>query len=266
METYVLMAGVGLLAGLLAGVFGIGGGVILVPVLLLVFQHMGLPDSQVMQLAIGSSLAIIVLTALVSSFSHHRHGFVRWDRWFWLAPGLVIGGWLGGAVAHQVNSNWLQLGFGIFAVLMAAQVAFDVLPSRPQEGRADLRLSLAGLLIGVLAALIGVGGGVFVVPLLLWTGVAAAQAIATSAACTLVVAVAGTAAFIYNGWSVPDLPQPALGYVYLPAVAGLGLASMLAAPLGARLAHRLPRQHLRRAFALLLVGVGAWMVKGAVTP
>lgn len=264
MESYVLMAGAGLLAGLLAGVFGIGGGVILVPALLLVFQHMDLPDSQVMQLAIGTSLAIIVLTTVVSSFSHHRHGYVRWDRWYWLAPGLIAGGWLGGAVAHHVHSNWLQLAFGVFAVLMAAQVAFEVLPSRPKEGKADLRLSLAGVLIGTVAALVGVGGGVFVVPLLLWTGVAAAESVATSAACTLVVAVAGTAAFVYNGWSVPNLPQPALGYVYLPAVAGFAVASMLAAPVGARLAHRLPRNALRRAFALLLVGVGAWMVKGVV--
>jgi len=261
---YLMMAGAGLLAGLLAGVFGIGGGVILVPVLLVVFQQMGLADAQVMQLAVGTSLAIIVLTSSVSSFSHHRHGYLRWDRWAWLAPGLVLGGWLGGAVAHRVHSDWLELAFGIFFVLMAGQIAFEILPSRPREGKADARLSLAGVVVGTISSLVGVGGGVMVVPLLLWTGTAAAEAVATSAACTLVVALAGTSAFIYQGWSLSDLPQPSLGYVYLPAVAGFAIASMLAAPWGARLAHRLPRNILRRAFALLLVGVGAWMVMGAV--
>ena len=252
----------GAVAGLLAGLFGIGGGLIIVPALAWMFAGLAFSPGLVMHLAIGTSLASIWVTALMSIRAHHRRGAVRWPLVRRLAPGIAVGALVGAGAADALPTRALERIFGLFELLVAAQVLlvdryrarFD-LPGR-------LGLGLAGSVIGAVSALIGIGGGTLTVPYLVWARVPMLQAVATSAACGLPIAVAGTLGFILVGWNASGLPPWASGYVYWPAWLGIVLASSVSAGLGARLAHRLPAVRLRQAFAWLLIGIGLEMLLG----
>lgn len=254
---------VGACAGLLAGLLGIGGGVVLVPALAYAYTFQGLPESSLMHLAIGTSLAAIVPTAVSSTLAHHRHDAVRWDLVSALVWGLVPGAIAGSLAARLVPGVWLARGFGVFVACVALQLFWNAsTPSgqRPLPGR--LGLTLGGLVIGMLSALLGIGGGSITVPWLGYCGVDMRRAVATSAACGLFLGVVGAAGFLATGWTARDLPPGATGYIYWPALGGVVLASVTFAPLGARLAHRLPVRVLKRAFAVVLIGVGINMMWG----
>ncbi|MFO7857335.1 MAG: sulfite exporter TauE/SafE family protein [Ectothiorhodospiraceae bacterium] len=241
--TYLLA---GAVAGLIAGLFGLGGGVVMVPVLLVVFAAQGLPEAVIMHMAVGSSLAVIVVTSLSSLRAHHRLGGVAWPVVARMAGGIAAGALAGAWLADTLSANALQNVFAVFLVAVAVKMGLGLNPapgSRPFPG--TLLLAAAGAVIGALSALVGIGGGTLTVPFLSWAGMAMRRAVGTSAACGLPIAAAGAAGFMLTG------------YVYWPAVGGLAAASVLVAPVGARLAHRLPGALLQRLFAALLLVVAA---------
>lgn len=243
----------GATAGLLAGLFGVGGGTILVPVLLVLFRHSGIPEELWMHMAIGTSLAVIVLNAVSSVRAHQKHGAVRWDIFRALMPGVVLGAWVGAWFASRLTSLALALIFASFLVLVGLQLltARQPKPHRVVPGRAGL--AGAGGVIGGMSALVGIGGGSLTVPFLIWCNVMIAQAVATSAAVGLPIALAGAVGYVATGLGNPQLPEWSLGYVYLPAFVGLAVAGTLFAPLGARLAHILPGQRLKQIFGVFLL-------------
>jgi uncharacterized protein len=256
---------IGALSGLLAGMFGIGGGLVIVPALNAVFAAglVAMEPAARMHVAIGSSLAIIVFTALASVRTHHGFGAVLWPAVRGLVPGIVVGALLGAWLADALATRALEIVFGVFATLMALQIGFAPKIEPEGPGRLPGRPGFlgAGTVIGSVSALGGIGGGVLTVPYLAWHSVPLRVAVGTAAACTLPVALAGAFGYAVMGHSTP-LPPWTTGYLYWPAIGVIALASMVTAPLGARLAHRLPVRQLRRLFALLLVVVAADMFVG----
>lgn len=245
----------GLLAGLLAGLMGVGGGLVIVPALLFAFAWQGVDPAHLAHLAVGTSLAAIVPIAIASLRAHHRHGAVEWPAVARLAPGLMLGAWGGAWLAKELDTQMLQRLFGAFLVLVAWQM---VRSRRIQAGRIRLGgigLGVAGLGIGLVSGLVGIGGGTMTVPLLAWQGRPLPRAVGTSAACGLPIALAGALGFFYYGRRAA-LPE-ALGFIHWPALLPIAVLAVLAAPWGARLAHRLPVRQLRRLFALVLLAVAA---------
>lgn len=260
METLLIFAATGAAAGLLAGLFGVGGGLILVPALALVLPWQGVGPGVVMQVAVATSLAVISATSVSSMLAHHRRGGVLWPVFARLVPGLAAGAVAGAFVAHALPGAVLQKIVGAGALLVAAQMLLDRQPAVQAGLPGTAALLGAGGAIGLLSALIGIGGGSLTVPFLSWRGVGMRQAVGTSAACGVPIAWAGAAGFVAAGWSVAGLPEYSFGYVALPAFAGIALASVATAPLGARLAHHLPPRQLKRAFAGLLVVIGVLLL------
>mgnify|MGYP001578100021 FL=1 len=260
---FLTLALMGALAGTMAGLLGIGGGALIVPVLVIVFETQGVDRSITMQAALGTSLATIVFTALSSVLAHHRRSAVRWAIVRRITPGIVIGGLLGAAIADVLPSRTLQIMFVIFMFAIAVQFGFGILAataSRTLPG--PVGMSLAGTAIGAASSLFGVGGGSMSVPFMTWCSVPVRQAIATSAAIGMPIALASTVGYIVAGFGDPRLPPWSIGYVALPAFFGVVVASTVAAPLGARLAHRLPEIVLRRIFAVFVTILGLRMLWG----
>lgn len=253
---------VGGVAGVLAGLFGIGGGIVVVPVLYLFFAQLGIDEAYRIHLAIGSSLAIIVLTSVSSVIAHQRRGAIVWRAVRVLVAGIVTGGLLGAALAHAMSFAALRAAFGVLVIAIALYIVLGYQPPAQRTLPGLAGSTVAGIGIGVISALAGIGGGVMTNPFLLWCGVPMRNAVATAAACTFPVAVAGALGFVVSGWSATAGVPGASGYVFWPAVAGIAVGSTLTAPLGARLAHTVPVRGLRRAFAIVLVLVGIRMLLG----
>ena len=258
--TYLLT---GAVAGVLAGLLGVGGGLVIVPALAWLLAGHGVPGGHLMHLAVGSSLAAIIPTAVSSLLAHQRRGSVQWPAVRALLPGILAGA-LGGAwLARQVSSPGLALLFGVFEILVALQLFFAVKPAAHRGLPAAAGMGLAGLVIGSVSALLGIGGGTLTTPFLLWNGIDIRRAVGTSATCGLPIALAGAAGFAWSGLTVMAGQTWTTGFIYWPAVAGIVLASVPMAPLGARLAHHLPRDQLQRVFALFLLLVGVKMLLSA---
>ncbi len=250
MQLLTLLAS-GAAAGTAAGLLGIGGGVIIVPVLSLVFASEDVDPEILIKVAVGTSLATIVVTALSSIWAHHRRGAVRWPLFRTMTPGVVTGSLLGAWIADLIPGAWLTVAFIVFLFGVSLQMAIGPLGAgRELPGPWALRGVSA--VVGAISALMGIGGGALHVPYLSWCGVPVKQAIATSAAIGLPLAVASTAGFVLTGLDETTLPPHSLGYINLPAFAGVVGASILFAPLGARLAHKLPDKLLKRTFAIFL--------------
>ncbi|HEY8330445.1 MAG TPA: sulfite exporter TauE/SafE family protein [Pseudomonas sp.] len=250
---YLLLGGA---AGVLAGLFGVGGGMIMVPVLIYSFQAQGVAPEVLTHLAVGTSLATIAFTSINSIRAHHKRGAVRWEIFRWLAVGILGGSVLGGLTASLLQGPLLQKIIGVFAIVMAAQMAFNLQPQASSAVPGKAGLGVAGTVIGWASAIIGIGGGSLTVPFLSWRSVPMQQAVATSAACGLPIAVASALSFMWLGHNEPQLPEWSIGFVYLPAVVGIASTSMFFARFGAQLAHRLSPLMLKRLFALLLLSVG----------
>jgi uncharacterized membrane protein YfcA len=250
----------GAIAGTMAGLLGIGGGLVIVPALALLFARQGFPADTIMQFAIGTSLATIIPTSVSSLLAHHRRGSVYWPVVRGMLPGILPGALASAWLANQIGSEGLARVFGVFVLLVAVQLLVGARPAahRPLPGPA--RQAGAGGIIGLVSGLLGIGGGTLTVPYLLWHHVDIRTAVGTAATIGLPIAVAGTLGFILGGQGLAAQPGLNSGYVYWPAMAAVVLASVPAAPLGARLAHRLPRSILQRLFALILVVIGAKMI------
>lgn len=253
---YVFYLMVGSIAGLISGLFGLGGGAIIVPLLIFSFAARGMPQELITHLAIGTSLATIIFTALSSIYTHHQKQAIRWDIVKTLVPGILLGGVLGGLFAISLDGVLLQLLFGGFLILVALQL---LLYTPQVGGRAlpnPLGMGTSGSCIGGVSAVFGIGGGTLTVPLLTFFGVKIHQAVGTAAACGLPIALAATLAYGTATTDVASLPSGSIGFVFLPALLGIIVASLPCARLGALLAHRVNAQKLRKGFAWVTMGLG----------
>lgn len=246
----------GAAAGVLAGLFGVGGGMIIVPVLVFSFSAQGFAPEVLTHLAVGTSLATIVFTSINSVREHHRRGAVQWQLFRWLTPGILAGAAVGGLTAALINGPVLQKIIGVFAICIAIQLALNLTPKATGAQPKPPELIAAGSVIGWASAIFGIGGGSLTVPFLVWRSVVMQQAVATSAACGFPIALAGAIVFMVTGWHNSQLPEWSLGFVYLPALFGIALTSVFFARFGAKLAHKLSPVLLKRLFALLLTVVG----------
>ncbi|RUM92530.1 MAG: sulfite exporter TauE/SafE family protein [Thiomicrospira sp.] len=242
----------GIIAGFFAGLLGIGGGLIIVPVLTSVFLYF-IEGPHLVHLAIGTSMATILITSLASVKAHHRHDAVRWDIVKTLTPGIFIGGILGGWISQYISAPMLAKIFAVIEFGIALKMLLDLQPNPHREMPGIAGRSVAGTIIGSISALVGIGGGALNTPYMVWHNVSMRQAIATSAACSLPIAAAGTLGFLIGGWNVPNLPDHAIGYIYWPAFLGIVIASFFTAPIGAAMTHKLPVKTLKRIFAILLI-------------
>jgi len=249
----------GAVVGFAAGLLGIGGGLIIVPVLTTVFIYY-LDSEHIVHLAIGTSLATILITSLSSVKAHHHHNAVRWDIVKLLFLVILFGAFLGGWSSQFTESSNLGLLFGVLELLIAINMLLAIKPSPHRELPGLPGNTIAGSIIGSLASLVGIGGGTLTTPYLVWNNISMHQAIATSAAASLPVAFAGTLGFLIGGMNADNLPDYATGYIYWPAFFGIVTASVLTAPLGARAAHQLPVKTLKRVFGVLLLLLASKML------
>lgn len=249
----------GAIAGILAGLLGVGGGLVLVAALAWLLPAQGVvPAEQAMHAALATSLASIVFTATASARAHAKRGSVMWPTVLWMMPGVVLGGWLGSQLAVGVDGRWLRYGVAGYCLIAAAQMLLSKPkaagdPARQPKGAG---MTLAGGGIGMVSAFVGIGGGSMTVPLLTWLGVAPVRAVGSSSALGVFIGLASALGYALNA-PAGALPQHAVGYVYLPAAVGVALASVLIAPLGARIAHAISGAALKQVFALFLLMVGA---------
>jgi uncharacterized membrane protein YfcA len=253
----------GAFAGLMAGLLGIGGGLIIVPALAVLFTAQGFAGDTLMHYAVGTSLATIVPTSVSSLLAHHRRGSVLWPAVRGMAPAIVLGALAGAWLAQQVSSPGLALCFGVFEILVAIQLLVGRQPAAHRTLPGPAGLGVAGSVVGVISALLGIGGATLTAPFLMWNRVDIRTAVGTAATCGLPIALAGAAGFVLAGIAADGQPGWNSGFVYWPAVAGIVLASVPMAPVGARLAHHLPQRMLQRIFAAFLVLVGMKMILGA---
>ncbi|TNC82234.1 MAG: hypothetical protein C9356_04245 [Oleiphilus sp.] len=246
----------GACAGLIAGLFGVGGGVIVVPVLIVVFEAQHFPPELLTHMAVGTSLATILFTSLSSVWNHHRLGSVDWRLFRPLSAGIVLGSTLGVLTVLQLDGELVKKLIGGFAVFVSLKMFLQATheSSRPLPG--SNILVPAGLVIGWVSAIFGIGGGTLSVPFLSRYAVIMKRVVGTAAACGLPIAIAGTATNVAMGLGLSGRPEWSVGYIYIPAVAGIVISSVYFAKLGAGLAHRLPAERLKKLFALALMIVG----------
>ena len=249
----LILIGMGAIAGTLAGLLGIGGGIIIVPVLALVFTAQGINPDVLMHVSIGTSLATIVITSISSIRAHQKHNAIHWDVFWSITPGIIVGGLLGAVVAKLIPGESLRLVFGIFMLFVAAQMIFGNTTKAHRQLPKTPGMLVAGTAIGTMSSLMGVGGGSMSVPFLTWCNMAIRHAVATSAAIGLPIAIAGVTGFIITGWGVADRPVWSLGFVNIPAFFSIVVASTLFAPVGAYITHRISPRHLRMFFGIFLL-------------
>jgi uncharacterized membrane protein YfcA len=250
----------GVIAGILAGLLGVGGGLVIVPMLVFIFPWQGMPAEFVQIMALGTSLASITVTSIASFRAHDKRGAVRWDIWRSITPGILVGTFGGGFLAAALPMVFLRGFFVCFVYYIAVQMFLDFKPKASRQLPGTLGMNGVGGVIGVVSSLVGIGGGSLSVPFMTYCNMPMHTAVGTSAAIGFPIAVAGTLSYIWNGLSVPDLPPYSLGYVNLMALGGIVAASYLTAPLGAKLAHALPVSKLKRFFAVFLFCIATRML------
>jgi uncharacterized protein len=254
----------GCVVGFLAGLLGIGGGMTIVPLLTLIFTREQFPQDQILHMAIATSTATIVFTSIASVRAHHAHDAVLWPVFGRLAPGMLIGSFVGPQIVSGMSTTLLSAVFAVFAGFIATSMLLDLKPKPTRELPGAVGLFTFGVVIGMVASLVGAGGGFLSVPLLTACNVRIRNAIGTSAALGLPIAVAGTVGFVVAGLHQTGLPPYTIGYIYLPGLIAIVAASIVVAPIGAKLSHQWPVGHLRRAFACLLYAVAAFFLWKAI--
>lgn len=251
----------GLFAGFVAGLLGVGGGLIIVPVLAFIFAAHHFPEPYVIHLALGTSLASIVFTSISSVRAHHAHAAVDWKIFRALTPGIVIGTLLGTVLVAYLPAHFLKIFFVVFVFYVGTQMLLNIKPKAARDLPGLPGMFAAGNVIGMVSSLVGIGGGTLSVPFMTWCNVQLHRAIGTSSAIGVPIAIAGTVGYVVNGLAVRTaLPEHSLGFIYWPALLSIVVASILTAPLGAKLAHRLPVKKLKNIFAFLLYILGVRML------
>ncbi len=261
----VAFVALGCAIGFLAGLLGIGGAMMMVPFLTILFTHDNFPRDHVVHMAVATAMATIVFTSLSNMRAHHRHRAVLWPVVRGLVPGILLGSLIGPLLVSGMSTALLASIFALFAGFSAIQMLWGKVPEATRELPGKLGLFGAGTGIGILSGMVGAGGAFVSVPYLERCNVKIHNAVATSAALGLPIAASGTVGFVLSGFRQTGLPAHSLGYVYLPALLCIAAASMLFAPVGARLAHRWPVKTLKRVFAGMLIGVAAFMIWKAAT-
>jgi uncharacterized membrane protein YfcA len=260
----LLALGVG--TGFLAGLLGIGGGMLMVPFLTIILSARGVSPDLAVKMAIATSMATIIFTSISSVRAHHKRGAVRWDIVRRLAPGIVIGSIIGSlGVFALLKGTYLALFFALFVGFSATQMFLDKKPKPTRQMPGTGGQLAAGGVIGFISGLVGAGGGFISVPFMTWCNVAIHNAVATSAALGFPIAVANVAGYVISGQNVENLPPLSFGYIWLPALVVIAIASFLTAPLGARAAHALPVARLKRIFASILYVLAAYMLYKGIT-
>jgi len=239
---------------------GVGGGLIIVPALAFSFAYLGFDPLLIMPLALATSLATIIITSISSIQAHQKKQAILWPLFKVLSPSILLGAFIGGIWASQLPSSQLQVIFGIYAILVAIQLIIGKQPADGSRRASALTHSLAGGFIGAISSVVGIGGGSMTVPYLLWSSINMRNAVATSSAIGLPIAIAGAAGYVSSSFGLDSLPEYSLGYIYLPAFIGIIITSYITAPLGARLTHQLPVQTLKKIFALLMLTIGLKML------
>lgn len=242
----------GVLAGFLGGLLGVGGGVVIVPILLFLFGAQHFSPDYMMHMAVATSLASIMFTSLASLRAHHSHSAVRWDIVMQITPGILAGALAGTFLVARLPSDWLKNFFVVFIFYVATQLLFNIGPHAKRQIPGIAGMFATGGLIGLVSSFVGIGGGTLSVPFMTSCNVKMHDAIGTSAAIGFPIAFAGALGYLLNGLSAENLPYGSLGYIHLPALGGIVISSMLIAPLGARAAHTLPVKKLKKYFALFL--------------
>lgn len=264
-EVIVMYVVVGLMGGVLAGLLGVGGGLIIVPMLIFCFSQQAISPDIIMHMALGTSLASIIFTSISSFMSHHKRGAVDWMVVKRIIPGILIGTFLGTIVASKLSTDFLKAFFCIFLYSVATQMLANKKPKASRELPGNTGMFGVGGVIGVASSLVGIGGGSLSVPFMLWCNVAAHRAIGTSAAIGFPIAIAGAFGYVINNLQATETPAYSLGYVYLPALLFIVCFSVLTAPLGAKMAHALPVDKLKRIFSVFLYIVATKMAWGIFT-
>ena len=254
------LAALGLATGFLAGLLGIGGGMLMVPFLSIILAAKGFPPDLVVKMAVATSLATICFTSLSSVRAHHKRGAVLWPVARALSPGIVIGSLLGAQLAVALPGKVLSVMFSVFVAFSATQMFLNRKPKPARQLPTPLGMVGVGGLIGAVSAMVGAGGAFISVPFMTWSNVTIHNAVATSAALGFPIALAGTLGYIWAGWSLPQMPPGAAGYIYLPGLVVISLFSMLMAPLGARTAHRIDIAPLKKIFASFLYLIAAYFL------
>jgi uncharacterized membrane protein YfcA len=249
----------GAFIGFLAGLLGLGGGFTTVPVLLEIFSREGFATEHLVPMAIGTSAATIIFTGISSARAHHARGAVRWSVVGGMAPGIVVGSLIGPQIASSLPPALMSAAFGAFIWFGAYRMLRNKPPVAERELPGRVGMAGVGAVIGMIAGMVGTGGAFLAVPFMTRCNVRLHEAVATSAAMSIPVAIFAATGFIIAGWNKPALPPYAIGYVYLPALVAIVITSTLLAPLGARMAHEWPVDRLRRAFAAMLFCLGAYM-------
>jgi len=250
----------GAVSGLMAGLFGIGGGLIIVPVLAILFAGQGFHPELIMIMSVATSLATIIFTSISSVLAHHRLNSVLWPKVQTLAPGIMVGSAIGAVVADNIDADLLRSIFIIYLVFVGVQMA---LKWKPKPGREQPSKELdfgAAVIMGLLSSLLGIGGGTLTVPFLVHFQTPMRNAVAIASACGLPIALVGTLSYALLGKDALQLPEWSLGYIYLPAFLGIIMTSIYTAPIGAKLAHKLPAEELKRYFSVLLFVMAAKLI------
>ncbi len=261
LQIYFLYICTGAAAGFFAGLLGIGGGLVVVPLLTLIFSIQGdMSPNLAMHVALGTSLSSILFTAISSSRAHARRKAVLWNYVKGMSPAIALGTLAGSFLAAGMSSSGLKIFFVCFLLAVATQMLVDFYPKARHTSPGMAGLSFAGLVIGGISSLVGLGGGSLSVPFLRWCGVEIHKAVGTSSALSWPIAIAGSIGYIWTGWNQPGLPAWSLGYISVTATLGIACTSIFFAPLGAKLAHALPVNALRKVFALFLYVTAARML------
>ena len=260
------LAALGSFAGFLAGLLGVGGALVMIPFLTFLLHHLDIPTDMSVKMAIATGMSTIVITSLASTRAHHQAGAVRWDLFKGIAPGLVLGSALSSLWLFAViKGSVLALLFSFFTAFSATQMLLDKKPKPSRQMPGTLGQSMVGGLIGMFSGLVGAGGAFISVPFMTWCNVPLRQAVGTSAALGFPIALANAAGYMLSGWSVSNTPAYSLGYVWLPVFFIICTCTVITAPMGARLAQRLPVQRLKRGFAVLLYVLACTMLYRGLT-
>ena len=250
----------GSISGFLAGLLGIGGGMILVPFMILVFNHLGFNQEVIVHMAIATGMATILFTTSSAIWAHHKHGSIDWKLVASLSPGMIFGGLIGGSELFEaLKTSWLSLFFAVFIVYTSIQMLLNKKPKAGRDLPGSIGLFSFGAFAGALASLVGAGGAFITVPFMLWCNVKPHTAMATSSGLGLPIALAATLGYVYGSWGNPNLPEGSIGFIYLPAVACIVIVSIFTAPFGAKMARKLDVAQLKRVFGIVLFFLAAFM-------
>jgi uncharacterized membrane protein YfcA len=262
LEIFLYCAAFGIISGVISGLIGVGGGIVIVPFIAWLLDHYGMPAETIMQTAIATSLATIILTSISAVLAQNRKGAVLWPVVKALTPGIAIGAWFGADLAHFLSSNLLSMIFGTFLLINGVRMALNpkTKPHRKLPGK--LPLGVTGGVLGAASTLMGIGGGTLTVPYMIWHNVPIKNAIALGSACGLPIAIFGALGFVIIGIQADNLPAYNVGYINIPAFLGISCTSLFSATWGVHLSHRIHTDILKKVFSVILIGVGLKMLLG----